>query len=203
MSRNRSQKLQSESFFLFPLPPTVQCDVVHQHLDLPHKQHTNSCKQHVLNLHVLLSARGILRIHSASGNFCFQRFFIFTRFTNWSDVTTKWCYISIQCFRWTYERTALPYSFPDCFVGLCGFQFSAQVEIENVVFENDWNEFFSSKPAHQSLKMSSHSLTNFAVNRNHVAPRQVPGRNLVVLCTRPLQRCTTLCVHQCGFHPEI
>ena len=30
-------------------------DVVHQHLDLQHKQHTNSCKQHVLNLHVPVS----------------------------------------------------------------------------------------------------------------------------------------------------
>ena len=114
VSRNRSRKLQSELFFLFPLPPTVQVDVVHQHLDLRHKQHTDSCKH---------CSRGILRIHSDSGgNFCFQGFFIFivshfdicTRFTNWFDVITNWCYFSIQSFRWSYERTALPYSFPDC-----------------------------------------------------------------------------------------
>ena len=63
-----------------------------------------------------------LWIHSDSGNFCFQRFLIFfvshfdtcTRVTNWFDVITSWCYISIQSFRWTYERTALPSPFPDC-----------------------------------------------------------------------------------------
>ena len=54
-------------------------------------------------------------------------------------------------------------------VGLCRFHFSVQVEIENVVFEIDWNEFVLSIPVHQFLKMNSHSLTNFAVNRNHVS----------------------------------
>ena len=53
-------------------------------------------------------------------------------------------------------------------VGLCGFHFSAQVEIENVVFEMDWNEFVLFMPVHQFLKRYSHSLTNFAVNRNRV-----------------------------------
>ena len=37
------------------LPPIVQIDVVHQHFDLRHKHHTNSCRQHVLNLHVPVS----------------------------------------------------------------------------------------------------------------------------------------------------
>ena len=55
VSRNRNRKLRSESSFLFPLLPAVQFDVVHQHLGLQHKQHTNSCRQHVLNLHVLVS----------------------------------------------------------------------------------------------------------------------------------------------------
>ena len=41
-------------------------------------------------------------------------------------------------------------------------------EIENVVFVIDWNEFILSMPIHQFLKMISHSLTNFAVNVNHV-----------------------------------
>ena len=53
-------------------------------------------------------------------------------------------------------------------VGLCGFHFSVQVEIENVGFEIDWNEIILSVPVHQFLKVNSHSLTNFAVNRNHV-----------------------------------
>ena len=70
---------------------------------------------------LFLSARGVLRIHSHSGNFCFYGFLIFfvshfdicTRFPNWFDANTNWCYISIQSFRWTYERTALPSPFPD------------------------------------------------------------------------------------------
>ena len=63
------------------------------------KQHTNSCGQHVLNIFMFLflSARWILRIHSDSGNFCFQGFLIFfvslfdicTRFPNWFDVITN------------------------------------------------------------------------------------------------------------------
>ena len=37
-------------------------------------------------------------------------------------------------------------------VGLCGFHFSVEVEIENVVFEIDWNEFVLSMPVHQLLR---------------------------------------------------
>ena len=40
---------------------------------------------------------------------------------------------------------------------------------QNVVFEIDWNEFVLSMPVHQFHKMNSHSLTNFALNRNHVS----------------------------------
>ena len=40
-------------------------------------------------------------------------------------------------------------------VGLCRFHFSAQVEIENVVFEINWNEFVLSMLVHQILKMSA------------------------------------------------
>ena len=52
---------------------------------------------------------------------------------------------------------------------ICGFHFCAQIENENVVFEVGRNEFVLSIPIHQFLKMNSHSLTNFAVNRNHVS----------------------------------
>ena len=55
VSEKRNRNLRSESSFLFPLLPTVQFDVVHRHLDLRHKQNTNSCRQHVLSLHVLVS----------------------------------------------------------------------------------------------------------------------------------------------------
>ena len=39
-------------------------------------------------------------------------------------------------------------------VGLRGFHFCVQVEIENVVFEINWNEFVLSMPVHQFLKMN-------------------------------------------------
>ena len=53
-------------------------------------------------------------------------------------------------------------------VGFCRLHFSVQVAIESVILEIDWNEIVPSIPFHQFLKMSSHSLTNFAENRNHV-----------------------------------
>ena len=115
LSRNRCRKLQSDFFCLFPLPPTVPFDAVNQHLDLRHKQHTDSCRQHVLHLHVLVSLCSL----DSSGSFLLiffvSHFNICTRFTHWFDVITVGCYISIQSFRWTYERTALPSSLPDCF----------------------------------------------------------------------------------------
>ena len=43
------------------------------------------------------------------------------------------------------------------------------MEIENVAFDLDKNEFVLSMPVHQFLKMNSHSLTIFVVNRNHVS----------------------------------
>ena len=52
-------------------------------------------------------------------------------------------------------------------VGLCGFYFSVQVEIENVVFVKDWNEFVLSIPIHHILKMKSHSL--IVMKKNHVS----------------------------------
>ena len=50
------ESYESELFFLsFFFLLQSQFDVVHQHLNVRHKQHTNSCKQHVLNRHVLVS----------------------------------------------------------------------------------------------------------------------------------------------------
>ena len=53
-------------------------------------------------------------------------------------------------------------------VGVCRFHISAQVELENVVFEIYWNELFSSLSGQQFLETTSHLLTHFAVNGNHV-----------------------------------
>ena len=123
LSENRNRKLRSESSFLFPHLSIVQFDVVRQHLDLRHKQHTNACRQHVLNLHVLVSLvvrffGSILTLGiSASKGSSSSSFPISASARdspNWFDVITDWCHISIQSFRWTYESTALPSPFPDC-----------------------------------------------------------------------------------------
>ena len=123
VSENRSRKLRSESFFLFPLLPTVQFDVVHQHLDR-HKQHTNFCRQHVLNLHVLLFSLlvgffgFILTLEfSASKGSSFSPF----PFRHLPEILQlvrchhQMCATSrLRVFRWTYERTALSSPYPDC-----------------------------------------------------------------------------------------
>ena len=54
-SENCNRKPLLKSSFLFLLPPTVQFDFVPRRLDLRHKRHTNSCRQHVLNLQVVVS----------------------------------------------------------------------------------------------------------------------------------------------------
>ena len=104
---------------------------------------------------LFFSARWVLWIHSDSGNFCFQGFLIFfvshfdiyTRLSNWFDVITDWCYISIQSFRWTYERTCTAISVSRLLtilrktmisivhiVGLCRFHVSIKVEVEKCCF---------------------------------------------------------------------
>ena len=113
VSRNRTQKLPLGLFVLF-LSPTVQLEVVSQHHELRHKQHTNSCKQHVHNFHVLV----LLCSWDSSGSFQLWEFLrlktLLLRFLHRLDVITKRYCISIQSCYWTYKRTALPYSFPDC-----------------------------------------------------------------------------------------
>ena len=79
-------------------------------------------------------------------------------------------------------------------VGLCRFHFSVQVEITNVIFEIDWSDFFY---FHTSSPISENEfslLDQFCCEScNH---HYVRGRNVFVLCTRSLQFCTTLCLHQ-------
>ena len=121
VSCNRSHKQQQwESFFLVPRPPTVQFDVVHQLLDLRHKQHLIFCAQHVLHLHVLLDSRDssgsfllwepllpmVLRLHRVPLDV----------FTGIQSVQCRHnvCQIHVQLFRQTSERSALPRSFPGC-----------------------------------------------------------------------------------------
>ena len=145
-----------------------------------------------------LSTRGILRIQSHAGNSCFQKFFIFiishidicTGFSNWFDVITSWCNISIRthCSAILDSRLLSVVHIN----GLCGLYFCVHVEIVGVVFGVSWGEFVLSIPTHQFLKMISHSLTKFGPCYH----RHVQDRNLVVLCARSLQRGTTLRVHE-------
>ena len=128
---------------------------------------------------LFLSARGILRIHSDPENFCFQG----SSSSSFPISTSARDSQLVRCHHQLVQHLDSEFSFLRAhhsailvsrllssvhIVGLCGFHFSIRVEREDVVFEKDWNEFVLSMPVHQFLKMNSHSLTNFAVNRNHV-----------------------------------
>ena len=157
--RNRNRKLRSESSFLFLLLPTVQFDVVLRHVDLRHELHTNSCRQHVLNPHVLvsLSARWILRIHSDTWEFLLPRVpHLLLRFpfrhlheilqlVRWnhqlvlhlesefsSDLRTNCSAIPVSRLLTVLRRIMISIVH---IVGLGRVHFSVQVENENVVFE--------------------------------------------------------------------
>ena len=67
--------------------------------------------------------------------------------------------------------------------------------MEDVVFDVNWDELFSSVPTHQSLEVYPHFLANFAVHWDHEA---TVGSQMEILTsfTRFLKHCTKLCVHQ-------
>ena len=145
VSENRNRKLRSESSFLFLVVPIVQFDVVHQQKDRRHKQ-----------------PRWILRVHSDSGSFCFQKFLIF--FVSHFDICTR-CPQLVRCHhQWVLhfgsafssDLRAYCSAIPVFrllrnlrktminiahIVDLGRFHFSIKVEIDNVVFEIDKNEF--------------------------------------------------------------
>ena len=97
---------------------------------------------------------------------------IFTRRFTWLSVIAKWRQIRVQSSRWTYERTALPYSFPGCgelFTTLVSVDCTSLLnnEIEDDVFDVNWNELFFSVPTHQLFELYSHFLAYVAVHWNH------------------------------------
>ena len=166
VSENRNRKLRSELSFLFPLPPTVPFDVVNQHLDLRHKPHTNSCKQHVLNLHVLVS----LCSWDSSDSFLLWEFLL-PRVLHLHHFPFRHLHEILQLVRCHHQSarhldsefsldlrahcSAIPVSrllSVVHIIGFCGFHFSVQVEIENVVLEINWNELVLSISAHQFPK---------------------------------------------------
>ena len=160
--KNRNRKLRSKSSFLFPLLTILQFDVVHQHLDLRRKQHTNSCRQHVLNPHVLVS----LCQWDSSDSFLLWEFLLprvlhlhHFPFRHLLEIQLVRCHhqlvkhldsefsldlrehcsaIPVSRLLTVLRRTMISIVHV---VGLCRFHFSIQVEIESVVFEMDKNEF--------------------------------------------------------------
>ena len=127
VSEHRCRRLQSESFFLFPLLFFQQFNsMLSTNTSTFNTSSTptptyNMCPESSCSCFSQLV--GFLGFNSDSGNFWFQGFLIFfvshfsicTRLRYWFDVITNWCYISIQRYRWTYERTALSTPFlPDC-----------------------------------------------------------------------------------------
>ena len=69
---------------------------------------------------------------------------------------------------------------------------SVQAEIGNVVFEIDWNEFVLSMPIHQFSQNEFSFPDQLRCESESCIHDHVRGRNLVFLCTRSLQHCTTL-----------
>ena len=59
--------------------------------------------------------------------------------------------------------------------GFFGLHFFAQIEIEDVVFDVDWDELFSSVPTHQSFELHPHFMANFAAHWN--APTSPPANS--------------------------
>ena len=117
VSRKRNQKLPMMALFvLFLLSPKLKlkmfpCTMIFD---------TNNTPTLVNSLSTIFgflffSTRRVLLDHFKGLFFFFVFcFLIYTRFHHWLDVITNGYCISIQSCRWTYERTALPYSFPDC-----------------------------------------------------------------------------------------
>ena len=158
MSRNRNRKLRSESSFLLPLLPSIQFDVVRQHIDLRHKQHTNSCRQHVLNLHVsgfsllvgfcgFILTLGIPRV-SSSSTFrhlhqihqlvrCHSQLVLHLDSEFSLDLRAHCSAISVSRLLTVLRKTMISIVH---IVGLCRSHFSIQVEIENIGFEIDKKE---------------------------------------------------------------
>ena len=158
------------------------------------------------SFHVLVSlTRKILGIHSCSGNLCVQRFFIFIvshfaiftwRF-NWFKVITNGGQICVQNFSLDIRAHCSAILVSRLLkivhtIDFCGLQRFANIEVEDVVIDVDWNGLSSSVPTHQSFELHPHFMAKFAVRWNHETAVGSKIENLDVLCTRFLQHCTTL-----------
>ena len=145
--RSRSRKPQSELSFLFPLPPTVQFDVVHQYVDLRHKPPTSSF--------VGFFGFILTQFFVSKGHFPFRHLHMIPQLVRChhqlashldSELSLD---LRAHCSATLVSRLLSVVHI----VGLCGFQFSVQVKIEKIVFEINWNEFVLSIRVHQFLKI--------------------------------------------------
>ena len=163
VSRNRTQKLPLGLFVLF-LSPTVQLEVVSQHHELRHKQHTNSCKQHVHNFHVLVllcswDSSGSFQLGISASKDSSSSFPPFARCHHQKvlhldselslDLQAHCSAILVSRLLTLLRKTLLGIVH---IVGFCRLHFSVQVEIESVVLEIDWNELVLSILVQQFLK---------------------------------------------------
>ena len=165
---------------------------------------------------LFLSTRGILRIHSCSGNLCFQRILHLHRFPFWhlhgipqlvrchhqlepdmfSEFPLDW---RARCSAILVPRLlSIVHN-----ISFCQLQLFAEPEIEDVVFDVDWNELFRSAPTQHSFEMHPHFVAVFGCALESWNHRWLPYRNLMVLRARFLQHCTLPCVLQTVFHSEI
>ena len=118
VSESRSRKLRSESSFLFLLLlPTVQFDVGHQHpsTQAAHQLLLTACPESSCScFSLLVGFFGFILALGVSASQGSSSSSILHEIPQPVRVISQWCYISMQSFRWTYERTALPSLFPNC-----------------------------------------------------------------------------------------
>ena len=171
-------------------------------------------KQHVSNPHVLFfSIRRVLRVHSHSGNFCLQWFFIFVM-----------SHVDIFTSNGSMSLPTGATSRPRIFFGLasaqlcharfstaescsqdCWFlQIAPLVRLQLKMLFSRYTRMSSFLPYQSTVSQHEFSfLDQFCCESESCNHSHIPNRNLVVYCTRSLQHYTTLCVHQQVFRSEI
>ena len=105
------------------------------------------------------------------GNFCFQGFFIFI-ISPFDIFTSRFHHVEPDlCSEFSSVLRAAIFGSRLLKIvrkiGFCGLHFFAQMEIEDVVFDVNWNELFSFVPTHLPFEVYPHFLANVAVHWNH------------------------------------
>ena len=179
VSKIRSQRQQSESFFIFLLlsHSSIRCCPLSPRAST---QHTNFSKKKKHNLHVFVSrlvgfSGYILALRTSASSGCSSSSFPISTSSRCASIGSMSSpIVSRIVFRFFVGlasallcHTRVPLLRIVHNVGFCGLHFFPQREIEDVVFDVDWTELFSSIPTHQSFEMHPHFMDNFAVHWNH------------------------------------